>query len=888
MRVVGRKLSSLTVVVALFGIGATFVAAAPAGAVGPTTVVVSYGDIAPNGPWALEPTSNTGNYAFVNGPAPTPGGTGSLAMTIASGQHEWLNNYEYGACATGPACNNTAAKTPIANFDALSYSTYRASGSVTPTFNMEVHITGTSGYTTLVFVPDANAVVNSNWQTWDTMNPADGVWYSTHNVGSGVFNCSPFSCSASWSAITTSYPNAKVAFGLGPNVGTGGTFVGNVDGFTVGVSGTTKVYDFERVECTSTCSVDVNGNDNNTGLPGDPLKTIQAGVNKVQAGGTVLVSAGTFAENVTVAQSVDIQGSGTSTVVVPAVSNPDCGGAGGGSLCSGASSVFLVQHDGVTIDHLKVDGDNPSLSGVAVGGADVDARNGIITNHNAGTFNSLSVHDVTVKNVFLRGIYASSGGSFNLSNNTVDNVQGDPASIGIFDYLGGGTIANNHVSNANDAISANHSTGTQFTGNTVTASGSGVHTDNNGDSGGSADVISGNTVSACTTGGYGVFAFVPYLAPTISNNTVSGCDVGLAAFASCDLGGTNSCPSAVIPTVTFSGNHVTGTSGGQGLLASTTSFGFGDGEVHVQADHNIVSGAADGVYVQETGTAHAAVALSRNALAGNTAHGLNNAGTSNVNAKCNWWGQSSGPAVGEVSGNVTTDPYLITSNLAGNCIPILRIGTAKVPVVEGNSGTTPANLTVSLDRKSSQAVTVQWHTLNGTAVAGDYTGAFGTLTFSPGQTTKTITVNVKGDTVLEDYEYFSVKLVSPTNALLANSQEQIEIRNDEKPTMTVNNVSAVEGSLATFTVTLAQRYYQPITVAVSSADGTAHAPGDYNAVPAGKTITIPAGATSRTVSVGVKVDGLTEPAETFMLTFSSSSTNNSPRTATATITANGT
>jgi hypothetical protein len=198
MHVVGRKLSCVVVAVALVGVAANVAVASSAGATGVSTVVVSYGDIAPNGPWALEPSSTTGSYAFVNGPSLTPGGTGSLAMNIASGQHEWLNNYSYGVCATGPACNSPASMTPIANFDALSYSTYRASGSTAPTFNIEVYITGTSGYTTLAFVPNSVAVVNGIWQTWDAMNVPDGVWYSSHNVGSGVFNCPAFTCSASW------------------------------------------------------------------------------------------------------------------------------------------------------------------------------------------------------------------------------------------------------------------------------------------------------------------------------------------------------------------------------------------------------------------------------------------------------------------------------------------------------------------------------------------------------------------------------------------------------------------------------------------------------------------------------------------------------------------
>src|SRR5205823_5220317 len=202
-----------------------------------------------------------------------------------------------------------------------------------------------------------------------------------------------------------------------------------------------------------------------------------------------------------------------------------------------------------------------------VGGADVDARNGIITSNSLGALNGLSVHDVTVSNVYLRGIYASSGGSFNFTNDTVTNVQGNPSSIAMFNFGGGGVMNANTVSNATDAISANHSKGTSFTNNTVTASGRGVHTDNAGDAGGTADVISGNTVSACLANGSGVFTFVAELAPTVTNSAVSGGAVGLAAFASCNLGGVNSCPSGVIPTVTFSGNTVTGTSAGQGLLA---------------------------------------------------------------------------------------------------------------------------------------------------------------------------------------------------------------------------------------------------------------------------------------------------------------------------------
>ena len=96
-------------------------------------------------------------------------------------------------------------------------------------------------------------------------------------------------------------------------------------------------------------------------------------------------------------------------MIEPAVSNPVCSP---GSLCSGtASNVILVEANNVTISKLTVEGDNPALtSGVVVGGKDIDARNGIITNHEAGTFQNLQVTSVTVDDIYLRGIYASSGG----------------------------------------------------------------------------------------------------------------------------------------------------------------------------------------------------------------------------------------------------------------------------------------------------------------------------------------------------------------------------------------------------------------------------------------------------------------------------------------------
>ena len=141
---------------------------------------------------------------------------------------------------------------------------------------------------------------------------------------------------------------------------------------------------------------------------------------------------------------VTLKGSGNSTVIYPATSNPACGG---GSLCGGAASnIVLVQANNVTITKLRLEGDNPALtSGVVVGGKDIDARNGIITNHEAGTYNNLTVSKVKVSDVYLRGMYASSGGTFDFNHDTVENVQAEEASIAMFAFGGSGTMSHNKV-----------------------------------------------------------------------------------------------------------------------------------------------------------------------------------------------------------------------------------------------------------------------------------------------------------------------------------------------------------------------------------------------------------------------------------------------------------
>lgn len=214
----------------------------------------------------------------------------------------------------------------------------------------------------------------------------------------------------------------------------------------------------------------------------------------------------------------------------------------------------------------------------------------------------------------------------------------------------------------------------------------------------------------------------------------------------------------------------------------------------------------------------------------------------------------------------------ITTTAGGaGTLPILRMPAAVIGQVEGNAGSTNVTLTPTMDRTSTSTVTVNYTTVNGTATTGnlDYVATAGTLTFAPGETTKTITVPVNGDTKLEDFQRFTVKLSAPSGATIGTAAEIVEIQNDEKPKFTMAAAPAVaEGVSAHFVPKLVQRYFQSLTATAQTSNTTAVAPADYTAVTA--PLTFPAGSkTASNVDVVTIADGIAEPKETFKLTLSS-------------------
>jgi Tol biopolymer transport system component len=219
----------------------------------------------------------------------------------------------------------------------------------------------------------------------------------------------------------------------------------------------------------------------------------------------------------------------------------------------------------------------------------------------------------------------------------------------------------------------------------------------------------------------------------------------------------------------------------------------------------------------------------------------------------------------------TLDVY--RRDVLGTADQAARISINDVGLAEGDAGQTAFQFTVALDQAQSSPVTVDFATADGTATApGDYAATGGALTFAPGETAKTVTVQVNGDNSKEEDETFNVDLANALgNATIADGEGVGTIVNDDQVAappasqISINDVTMAEGNAGQtafqFTVSLDTAQAGRATVDFSTADGTATAPSDYLA--GSGTLTFAAGETAQTVTVQVNGDRIREANETF-------------------------
>ena len=197
-------------------------------------------------------------------------------------------------------------------------------------------------------------------------------------------------------------------------------------------------------------------------------------------------------------------------------------------------------------------------------------------------------------------------------------------------------------------------------------------------------------------------------------------------------------------------------------------------------------------------------------------------------------------------------------------------------VTEGDSGSTNLTFTATLNKSSTQQVTVDWaEGTGGTATSGtDYTAITGgTLTFAAGTTSQTFNVSVTGDVLDESNETVVVSLSNAANATISTATGTGTITDDDTaPTLSIDSPSVTEGNSGsatlTYTVTLDTASGQQVTVQYADAGtGTAISGTDYTAITGG-TLTFTAGTTSQTFDVSVTGDVLDESNETVLVSLS--------------------
>ncbi|WP_144059751.1 beta strand repeat-containing protein [Rhodopirellula sallentina] len=206
---------------------------------------------------------------------------------------------------------------------------------------------------------------------------------------------------------------------------------------------------------------------------------------------------------------------------------------------------------------------------------------------------------------------------------------------------------------------------------------------------------------------------------------------------------------------------------------------------------------------------------------------------------------------------------------------------------EGNSGSTSFTFTVTRDGDTSQSATVDYVVAGtGTSPADvdDFNGNVlpsGQVTFFSGQSSKEITVNVSGDTIVEDDETFVVTLSNPSSGTTLETDSATgTIRDDDTPTgpsidIVATNADRDEGNGGltpfTFTITRTGDTSGSTTVDYSvTGTGTDPAEGsDFNGgfLPTGQVIFF-SGQTSKTLAINVAGDFDIENDESFDVTLS--------------------
>lgn len=206
------------------------------------------------------------------------------------------------------------------------------------------------------------------------------------------------------------------------------------------------------------------------------------------------------------------------------------------------------------------------------------------------------------------------------------------------------------------------------------------------------------------------------------------------------------------------------------------------------------------------------------------------------------------------------------------------IDIADVSVFEGNSGTTPAVFTLSLNTTSSSTVHVDYETRGVSATSGaactadvDFIARSGRVSFPAGTLEQNLAIQVCGDTVIEGVETFNVELIAATGGVLVRPfAVGTIIDDDDVPLLTMESIRVLEPATGTtearFTARLSRASTFETAFSYATQNITATAGSDY--VSTSGRITLPAGQIEASIAVTVLADNVVEPDESFRLVLS--------------------
>jgi hypothetical protein len=633
------------------------------------------------------------------------------------------------------------------------------------------------------------------------------------------------------------------------------------------------------------------GSDSNNCLaPGTACATIGAAVSKASANDTIEIASGTYFENaINVDKRLTINGAGAESTIVD-------GGQNG------------------RIFNLYVDG---SLSNLTVqNGKTADAPN--IYDSGGGAILVGTSANVLLQNVTMRdNMAAGSGGAiFNSGNLTIDQsiLRGNQAEgIGgaIYHY---GIIASSGVTITQSLVESNVALGiygggisvnrnifiqdSTFRDNESTSFGGGVHLSAWGTEPTRATLERSTLQGNRSSDGAGLFieytSLVTMTNVTVSGNIASGNYAGIYAAGPGTL--------LTLRNSTVAGNSRTNAAGvgRNGLLVTSDAAAtlYNTIIADNQGDECLAAGSVTITSLGHNLSSDNSCFLTEGTDLPNTdpllmplgdyggttlTHALRPGspaidGGNNTNCPATDQRGVVRPYDGDNTGSATCDMGAVEAQH--------QLTIEGVTVAEGTGGSNSAVFTVTLSPANNQAVTVDYTTQNDSATApADFTATSGSLTFSPGQTVRTISVPIVTDGSTEPDETFLVQLSNPANAALLIGTATGTILNDDGlPTLNIGNVSVAEGNggavNAVFNVALSLASAQTVTVNYATQDDSATAPADYTATSGSLTFT--PGQTAKQITVQVKGDNIDEGTSEQFRVVLSSPTNGVLGTATGT------